>query len=276
MAAQLVSATGAGITVEMIGPETAQTLLVDHNPKNRTISPKTVDKYVRAIEAEDWPFVGDPIRFDTGGNLIDGQHRMLALVQTGATIEFLVVRGLPPESQKYMDINRTRTPADQLRIEGMKSPSAAASVAINSMRWDLDDLLAMNYKFSTFEVVNWVEEHVDQVDAAVAVAIRVRKAIGATISIAGAVYLQALRIADDEDREEFFNGLVTGAGLEDGSPILTVREAISRAKRDGYLHRSTELYYLVRAWNAWRADASLSKIQLPKGGDLTMRHMIMK
>ena len=26
MAAQLVSATGAGITVEMIGPETAQTL----------------------------------------------------------------------------------------------------------------------------------------------------------------------------------------------------------------------------------------------------------
>src|SRR5437870_4515408 len=39
-------------------------------------------------------FVGDgsPLRFDSQGRLFDGQHRLRALVETGLTLLFLVVR----------------------------------------------------------------------------------------------------------------------------------------------------------------------------------------
>lgn len=275
MTNEITAASGARITVEKIGPTEAQDFL-DHNNRNRSLTAKTTNKYVRAIESGEWPFLGDPVRFDRNGDMIDGQHRMAAVVETGVTLEFVIVRGLAPDSQKYMDGGRTRTAVDQLKIEGMANAPAAAAIATCAMRWDLGDILAANIKFSTFEVVDWVEEHVDQVEAAVMAANRVRQATGATISIIGGAHIQATRVSTGDVIDDFFNGLITGAGLESGSPILALRDTVSRNKRDGTLTRTNELWYTVHAWNCWRSGKKVHKLQLPRGSELTAERMKLR
>jgi hypothetical protein len=275
MTQEITAAGGAKIGLQKIGPDEAAAML-EHNSRNRSLTAKTTRKYVRAIESNDWPFLGDPIRFDSEGNLLDGQHRLAAIVETGAVIEFVVVRGIPADSQKYMDGGRTRTAVDQLKIEGMANAPAAAAVATCAMRWDLGDILAANIKFSTFEVVDWVEEHVDQVEAAVSAANRVRVATGATISIVGGAHIQATRVATGDVIDSFFNGLITGAGLEAGSPILSLRDTVSRNKRDGTLTRQNELWYTTHAWNSWRAGKKIHKLQLPRGSELTADKMKLR
>jgi hypothetical protein len=273
--AELRGADGAKVTLEKVGPTEAADLLDNHNPRNRSLTAKTLDKYVRAIEAGDWPFVGDPIRLDKAGNLIDGQHRLAAVRETGATLEFLIIRNLETETQKYMDAGRGRSAADQLKIEGMASAPMAAAIATCAMRWQRSDILAQNVKFSPFEVVDWTEAHLDAVEAAVTTAQRVRGAIGATTSIIGGAFIEAIHAAP-QTAPAFFEHLITGADLDPGSPILALRDSISRGKRERTLYRTTELYYVAKAWNYWRVGRSISKLQLPRGSDVTASHLILK
>jgi hypothetical protein len=269
MTHEITASSGAKITVEKIGPDRAAEILEHHNGRNRSLTAKTTGKYVRAIEANEWPFLGDPIRFDSKGDLLDGQHRLAAVVETGIVIEFVVIHGIDTDTQKYMDGGRVRTAVDQLKIEGMGNAPSAAAIASCAMRWDLGDVLAQNIKFSTFEIVDWVEEHLDQVEVAVQSANRVRQAVGSTISIIGAAHIMATRIVTGSVIDEFFNGLITGASLDVGSPILTLRETVQRNKREGTLSRSNELWYTTHAWNCWRLGKSIHKLQLPRGSELT-------
>lgn len=107
-------------TIVMVSAETAKRWLA-HNKRNRNISPTDVQRYRLDMEAGLWRFAADPIRFDVNGNLIDGQHRLTALSELAdICLPMLIVRGLPPETQKVMDQGRKRTPGQQLYLSGIK------------------------------------------------------------------------------------------------------------------------------------------------------------
>lgn len=79
------------------------------NRRNRRARTLLVSKYAADMAAGQWRMAGEPIKFDTSGNLLDGQHRLSAVMLSGATVTMLVVRGLPPESQAVMDSGSART-----------------------------------------------------------------------------------------------------------------------------------------------------------------------
>jgi hypothetical protein len=100
MTYEITASSGAKITVEKIGPDRAADILEHHNGRSRSLTAKTTGKYVRAIEANEWPFLGDPIRFDHQGDLLDGQHRLAAVVETGTVIEFVLIHGILSRSNE--------------------------------------------------------------------------------------------------------------------------------------------------------------------------------
>ena len=81
-----------------VEPEQAQKWL-ERNIANRTLRPSRVQEYATAMTEGRWRYTADPIRFDSDGKLIDGQHRLMAVVRSGCTVEMHVVRGLSPEAQ---------------------------------------------------------------------------------------------------------------------------------------------------------------------------------
>lgn len=268
------------ITTEVIGPDEAADILKNHNAQNRALKPKSIAQYKRAMEKGEWTFIGDPIRFDRGGELLDGQNRLTAVVQSGIPQTFVIVRNLEPDTQRYMDSGVKRSPADQLRIEGVALPRESAQIASLVMHWQGLDLPHMNIKYSTFEVVEFVEANTNGIEAAAKHSAALYHTTRATKAISGAVYFMATEAAGAEAASQFFGLTTTGAGLATGSPVLLLRsKLISWASTSGQKpSRGEQLFYYVRCWNGWRKGEELERLQLPRGtgGSIRMSDLKMR
>lgn len=84
---------GLTVEVEDITPEMAEKYL-SNNFKHREITQERVDKFVNKMHDSEWKFNGKVIIFDDKGMLLNGQHRLTAVVQSGVTLRTLVVRGV--------------------------------------------------------------------------------------------------------------------------------------------------------------------------------------
>lgn len=103
-----------GITTKtmMVTPAQASSWLASSNIDNRVVKPGTVQRYADRIRAGEWVVVDQLISFDINGRLLNGQHRLMAVVKTGISIEALVGFGFPEGAYKYLDQGHNRTKAD--------------------------------------------------------------------------------------------------------------------------------------------------------------------
>ena len=102
--------------VETITPGEARQIL-EGNENNRRLNMATVDYYRRQIENGVWQINGESIKLDDRGYLLDGQHRLLAIVKANKPVTTLVVRGLSSEAFKTIDAGKSRSMSDYLKIE---------------------------------------------------------------------------------------------------------------------------------------------------------------
>lgn len=95
-------------------PEMANEIL-ERNKNNRKIRLYVVDRYARDMANGKWEINGDTIVFDESGNLTDGQHRLMAVVKAGVTVDMIAVYGIPFSATK--DIGLPRSIADNIRMQ---------------------------------------------------------------------------------------------------------------------------------------------------------------
>src|SRR5690242_16345038 len=122
---------GPSAVIVTVDPEMAQRWL-GNNPSNRNIRENLVDSYARDMAASRWEMTGEPIKFDQKDRLLDGQHRLKAVIKAGVAVQMMVVRGLDPRAQLVMDSGSRRTAADALQMDGRDHSvflSAGARVA---------------------------------------------------------------------------------------------------------------------------------------------------
>lgn len=99
-----------------IDPDQARTLLEDpERPRNRPISATRVAALAADIREGRWADLSDPIRVDEHGHLLDGQHRLAAIVQAGATLR-LPVMSLSRDLLRVIDTGVSRSARDILKI----------------------------------------------------------------------------------------------------------------------------------------------------------------
>jgi hypothetical protein len=101
----------------MVGPDVAEEML-KRNTNNRNAR-----AYYVALLADDmrrgfWQETHEGIAFDENGVLLDGQHRLLAIVQSGATVPLMVTTGLSPNALVQINRGRIRTPVDIQNLSG--------------------------------------------------------------------------------------------------------------------------------------------------------------
>ena len=123
--------------VEVITPEIATDILENHNPRNRRVSEPTVEAYASDMKQGRWVLNHQGIAFDEEGNLIDGQHRLWAIVFANVSVEMMVTRDIPVSELKNgvelnpmdsIDRNRVRTTGQQMQLcHGIKNGSQVAA-----------------------------------------------------------------------------------------------------------------------------------------------------
>lgn len=98
-----------------VTPEQAQAWL-NKPAKNRKISQRRVGLYAAMMKRGDWMLTNQGIAIDEYGMLIDGQHRLSAIVEAGVPVELLVIRAAPNKAQLVIDQGLKRTAHDQIGL----------------------------------------------------------------------------------------------------------------------------------------------------------------
>ena len=101
-----------------ITPELAKSILDSSNNNNRNISTDRVDTYARAMSAGQWMLTHQGISFYDDGELADGQHRLMAVVKSGSTIQMLCTHGLSRMCLIGIDSGRPRDATGVIQIAG--------------------------------------------------------------------------------------------------------------------------------------------------------------
>lgn len=246
-------------SVVYVTPEIASRWL-GKNVKNRNLRQSVVRGYARDMAAGNWLLTGEAVKFDTDGNLIDGQHRLMAIVQSGRTVPLFVVRGVAADAQHVMDTGAKRSASDALGLQGHKHATlvAAASrlgIVIESGRD------ARNVAPTHSEISEYLDAHPELSAHAPAV-----DQIRRHVDLPPSVLLFAWSLFSARDPEAcvtFFESLANNATTGPGDPRNTLLHRIASARRQRErLTQETSLNMLIRTWNAWRKGQSLKVLKV--------------
>ena len=83
---------------------------------NRKISDKTVTAYANAMKQGEWTLSPQGIAFNERGELIDGQHRLCAIVESETTQEMIVFSGWSEDTIRVLDSGMRRMAHQALQI----------------------------------------------------------------------------------------------------------------------------------------------------------------
>jgi hypothetical protein len=154
--------------VVTVTPQMAREWIDKHgNPLNRLgrINLGRARALSELMAAGRWEISGEfAISFGRGGILINGHHRLHAVILHGRPVTFVVRRNVDMDALKYIDVVQTRTRAqvghmfgidtsndDALRLIHMTQPSATQFVSdlrLESLRNQLKDSIALVHAFA--------------------------------------------------------------------------------------------------------------------------------
>lgn len=261
------TATRPITSVVHVDPATAAQWL-SCNTNNRPIRRNVLASYVRDMKAGQWQLTGEAIKFAFDGSLLDGQHRLEAVVRSGQTVQMFVISGLDPHTRDVMDTGAKRTTADVLKMEGQHHSvplAAGGRVAIRFERGNADDHAPGI--ISNPEVLAWIAQN-PLIHGAVDLARKHLKDIPVPtgVLVYGAWRLMCI---DEPAARDFFYQVAELDNIPANDPRKTLYKRLRTMKGNktvdtpaGYL----DLFF--QAWNRWRdgKSATLFRVNRTRAG----------
>lgn len=200
-------------------PEAAAELL-RRNTRNRRISETVITKYTAEMQAGEWRLIPAGIGFDENGVLVDGQHRLSAIVRSGQAAPILLVTGLPAASQEKVDRQRKRTLFDALYLAGHATCRQEVEIATCLTRRTLrSESGAVPTDFAVKQTLDCHRESIRAVLKVMMPKKKVRGLCQASFLAASVLYHEL----DAEKCAEFLEGVRTGVMLTEDHPAMRLR-----------------------------------------------------
>lgn len=215
-----------------VSPATAARMLA-YRGRNRTTSARHIAALVKEMRNGNWKLNGESIKFAKDGSLLDGQHRLAAIIQANVTVKILVTRGLDPVVFDTMDQGRTRTNTDVIRINGGQyvvslNSAIRAILFLKSRLADPETPASTVYEGTSVrptEVLAWLQRNPGVYDSC-RIGRNLYDKFGAIKPSTWTACVHALK--GDSRAEEFLGMLAGGANLPEKHPVLAARAAIVR------------------------------------------------
>lgn len=161
-----------------VDPNTALKWL-GKNRGNRQISAAVVNRYASDMRNGRWKPTFQGIAFDSDGYLLDGQHRLHAVVRADCTVTMAVFRGCDRSSFDCLDIGKSRSVADVLSVDDDDSARTIAAIARS--------LVSLGYRernTTNAFIVKFARDHRDELTRFVRFASRASAACAAALAYA--------------------------------------------------------------------------------------------
>tara|TARA_R110000787_G_C13325316_1_gene436848 strand:- start:78 stop:872 length:795 start_codon:yes stop_codon:yes gene_type:complete len=239
--------------VRTITPVVA-TEMLKKNLNNRKVSENHVRFLAEEMRNGNWLFDGQPLRFDEDNVLIDGQHRLNAIIKSQTSQNLLIVTGLKKESFKVMDTGKNRNAADALSINGEQYYSTIASCAkfIIMLKSGTSDRNRIG-RTSNSNIVKWLDNNRAIVDH-IKTSDKLKHAFSGVLTntyIASFLFLFAEN--DAVASEDFMRKLCTGLDLSEKDPIFVLRRTLIKEKTSKWnMPPKDKQALIIKGWNAYR------------------------
>lgn len=239
--------------LETIDREKAQEY-IGKNIGNRPPSKAHLDLLIGRQSRGEWKTNGDSIRFDTEGNLRDGQHRLHMVMLTGTPIEAVVIRNVDPDAFVTMDTGKNRTITDVLSIRKEPNPKYLAWALQWTYRYLAD---RMTGKIESHDLLISVLERHQGIHKTVTFYSALSQPSGAPghPDIAMAAHYLFSRV-DRNEANDFVERYVTGLRIEEENDAVgRLRgKIISVASKPGQSLTPAQIFrFFVTAWNGKRS-----------------------
>jgi hypothetical protein len=117
--------------------------LLSNNTRNRSVRRKNVEFFAKEILSGNWKLNAETIKVGRDGTLLDGQHRLYAVVETGMSIQCLLATDLDQDVFDTIDTGARRSAGDTLTVAGeVCGRNLAAALVL------CEDILEGNMAFS--------------------------------------------------------------------------------------------------------------------------------
>lgn len=249
----------------LIDPIYAATLL-DGNSTNRPLKEDLLRRYSEDMQNGKWrEQTGESIKISKTNNLLDGQHRLNAIIKSGVPVRCLVIYGLDDCIFDVIDTGRLRSGGDTLSVDG--APNA---VRLNTSIQGYDRIKkeysfmrsgGRTKKLSNREVLHKYKENPRLWDASVTKAGRWYSSMSKCMSVAEicSIYVFLSEI-NKEQADSFFEQLCTGEIKDKVILLLRKRLFDDRINKESKMTPDARLSLIFKVWNAIRKGVELKQL----------------
>lgn len=245
---------GYALRIETITPATAE-LYLSMNGRNRKILAAHVEAIARDIRAGNWMMNAQPICFSRDGRLLNGQHRLSAVLKAGESIEVPVMRGLPEEAFATYDLHAKKGPMQGSSFEQFGDRALIAAAAVLLWKHEMKPPGTRNAKPTPSEIIRIVEQHPRLLE------LRTfgRKMVefGRSSVLTYAAY--RIERENPELGRTFLERFETGADLPRGHLILELRRRMQVLRRER-VSQEVELREFMQAWERFQEKPDLDRL----------------
>lgn len=257
-----------------VTPDLAKEILA-RNPHNRPVDKSQVARMASEIQSGNWQVTHQGIALDgllNAGLLIDGQHRLHAIVKAEIATPLLVFENVPSKTFSVLDTGKRRSGGDVLALSGEKDSTLLASTirhvhlfrALPSGSW-----VGTGSRISNDRVLQIFFSQREEFVEAVAKGRMLSQEIGMIPTAASASYFLTVESAPAARLDDWIDGIVSGANLTPEDPRLALIKAMNSLRGGSSTRRRTDtrgqMGLYIKAWNAWVAGREVKSLRLQKG-----------
>lgn len=247
------------ISKTLITPSMAKALL-EKNISNRKVRELKVKQYAEEMLSGNWKSdTFEFIKISKTGKLIDGQHRLMAIIKAGIELPMQVAYNVPDDVKSVLDTGINRSTSDVFRIDGIKNATSLPPIiktynrfkneknSRNSVNY-LTNMESLDEYYSNPEFWQMVFKKSKQWYEKFAMVI--------SHSLIGGFYAYTYSI-DENEAELFFDQLCGNVIVTNNTINLLRNTLIKDRVSTKKLPKEVIHIYLIKTWNAFRLNKEL-------------------
>jgi hypothetical protein len=256
------------------------TNILNMNTRNRKVKKNNLVKLVHELETGLFKFNGESIIISKDGKLLDGQHRLLAVEQTGIPIKSIIVYDVEDNTFSTIDTGICRTTSDVLSVNNIENYALKAKLAkmfILGLQNKNFNGRAKSYKVTNEEVLRFAKDNDEELNDICSKAMRyyTKKRLLPTSDIG-----YFWHIFSSENRkiaEMFFEELFGGLFSSDKNPCYHLRNKLEDAKFSNTrkMDKPTRDKFIFKAWDKYLNNQEISFLRISEGEMIRTPKVVM-
>ena len=248
------------IVKELVTPETAKEYL-EKNTKNRLISQHQLARYAKNMKEGKWKEdTGELIKISKTGVILDGQHRLSAVVLSNVPIYFHIAYNVDDSVFDVIDTGKSRNAGDVFKIAGVTNANNMAAIIAhyNLLKAGRRANQNMDGKSINSELLNQYYDNQEYWDEKRKVALSMYDAFSRvmTASFIGGFYAYFSDL-NKTKAEMFINQLCTGVGVTNNVIFMLRNKLIQDRVSPRKMPQTLKMALVIKAWNAFVTNSTV-------------------